>query len=63
MDLYADDGEHQNLKGAYVNACILTKTMFDIDPTTLPKQLFFSNKYIDLSESDFAILQKTATEI
>ena len=63
MDLYADDGEHQNHKGAYLNACILAKTMFDIDPMTLPKQLFFDNKYIDLSESDFAILQKTATEI
>lgn len=37
--------------------------MFDIDPVTFPKQLFFDNKYIDLSESDFVILQKTAKEV
>lgn len=63
MDLYESDGEHQNIKGAYLNACILAKTIFDVDPRTLPKQLVFENKCIDISESGISALQEAASSI
>lgn len=63
IDLYEGDGEHQNLKGAYLNACILAKTIFSIAPLTLPKQLFFNNEFIDISETDIKILQEVASNI
>lgn len=63
IDLYAEDGGHQNLRGAYLNACILAKTLFEIEPSTLPKQLIFENKIIDISEADLKILQEAASNI
>lgn len=37
-DLYFIDGEHQNPKGAYLNACVLAKTIFGINPLSLEPQ-------------------------
>ena len=63
IDLYAEDGEHQNQKGAYLNACILAKSIFDINPLALPKQLFFDNKFINISEADIKMLQEAASNV
>ncbi len=61
LDLYAGDGEHQNGKGAYLNACVLAKTIFGIDPIKLPAQ--FKTDSGMLTQDELLLLQKTAAEV
>ena len=60
IDLYAPDGEHQNAKGAYLNACILAKTIFSIDPLTLFPKIETDAMSMTLTKDDIQLLQKTA---
>ncbi len=62
LDLYAKDGKHQNAKGAYLNACVLAKTIFEIDPTKLPLQYEPHNLSARLAEDEIRLLQIAAAE-
>jgi hypothetical protein len=39
LDLYAEDGEHQNSRGAYLNALVLAKAIFGVNPLSLPDKI------------------------
>jgi hypothetical protein len=60
MELYAEDGEHMNTRGAYLNACVLGKTVFGIDPLKLPSQMDTEAVSMKLSADEIRLLQKTA---
>jgi hypothetical protein len=60
LDLYYEDGEHQNSRGAYLNACVLAKTIFGIDPMTLPATIDTETLSMKLTEAEIRLLQKTA---
>lgn len=62
IELYAGDGEHQNARGAYLNACVLAKTIFGIDPLSLPSYIDTETISMKLSEEEIRLLQKTAAE-
>ena len=61
INLYADDGEHQNSCGAYLNACILAKTIFGINPLNLPDEIKFQKLSAALTTDEIRLLQKTAS--
>jgi hypothetical protein len=63
MELYFGDGEHQNARGAYLNACVLAKTIFGIDPLGLPAQIETETISEKLNEDEIRILQKAAASI
>jgi hypothetical protein len=60
MDLYAPDGEHQNSRGAYLNACVMAKTIFGIDPLSLPDEIDFRGLTKPLKKDEIQLLHKTA---
>lgn len=60
IDLYAPDGEHQNSCGAYLNACVLAKTIFGVDPLGLPDEIDTKTLTRALTKDEIRLLQKTA---
>jgi hypothetical protein len=62
VDLYFEDGEHQNARGAYLNACILAKTIFNVDPLKLPVRIESDALSIRLTTDEIHFLQRTAAE-
>lgn len=63
LDLYAHDGEHQNPKGAYLNACVLAGTVFGIDPSGLPPEIKPGILTAAPTSDELRLLQKAAAEI
>ena len=63
VDLYADDGEHQNARGAYLNACVLAQTIFIIDPLGLPSTIETDAISMKFTEEEIHLLQKTAAAV
>ncbi|NLO48955.1 MAG: hypothetical protein GX111_11640 [Clostridiales bacterium] len=61
--LYAGDGEHQNAKSAYLNACVLAKTIFGIDPLKLPSRIETDTLSDIPTEIDIRILRKAAASV
>ncbi|NLL38170.1 MAG: hypothetical protein GX254_01085 [Clostridiales bacterium] len=62
LDLYSGDGEHQNSKGAYLNACVLAKTMFGINSSRLPPEIKTKALTAELTTDELRLLQKTAAD-
>ena len=60
IDLYDTDGIHQNSCGAYLNVCVLAKTIFAIDPLTLPNKIETKTLTKTLTKEEVRLLQKTA---
>jgi len=63
IDLYFEDGAHQNARGAYLNVCVLAKTIFGIDPLKLPPYIETDTLSVKLTEDDIQLLQKTAATV
>ena len=63
IELYAGDGEHQNPRGAYLNACVLARTVFGIDPSGLPAEIKAGILSAKLTADEIRLLQKTAADI
>lgn len=63
IELYAYDGEHQNVRGAYLNACVLAKTIFGIDPVSLPVDTDISALSEKLPIEELRLLQEAARNI
>lgn len=61
-DLYFIDGEHQNPKGAYLNACVLAKTIFNINPLSLEPKLDAGILSQIPASDEMRLLQRTAAE-
>ena len=61
IDLYAPDGEHQNSRGAYLNACVIAKTIFGIDPLVLPDEIDTKTLTYIFKKDEIRLLQKTAS--
>ena len=61
IDLYCDDGEHQNSCGAYLNACVLAKTIFGVDTLALPDAIDTKTITRILTKDEIKLLQKTAS--
>ena len=62
IDLYADDNTHMNVKGAYLNACILAKTIFDINPAALPSTPMLNGRSLLIPPKEVQMIQKAASE-
>ena len=60
LDLYSPDGGHMNSRGAYLNACMLAKTIYNIDPLALPGKIKTKALTKDLTEDEIRLLQQTA---
>ncbi|MCL2771794.1 MAG: hypothetical protein FWD71_00465 [Oscillospiraceae bacterium] len=60
IDLYDTDGLHQNSCGAYLNACVLAKTIFAVDPLALPDEIETKTLTRTLTKDEIRLLQKTA---
>jgi len=72
VDLYAEDGGHQNPYGAYLNACVLAKTIFSVNPMGLPTEVYSLSLpegigaepvRTQLSKSKVMLLQEAASRI
>jgi hypothetical protein len=63
IDLYFIDGEHQNPRGAYLNACVLLKTIFGINPLSLDTELEDGILSKIPSRAEIRLLQETAAKI
>ena len=60
IDLYDTDGAHQNSCGAYLNACVLAKTIFGVDILDLPDTVDTKTLMRSLTKDEIRLLQKTA---
>ena len=63
IDLYDEDGGHMNSCGAYLNASVLLKTVFGIDPLTLPDTIDTKTLTRSLTKDEIKLLQKTAAMV
>lgn len=72
VDLYAEDGEHQNSYGAYLNACVLAKSIFsidlmnlsdEVDSMSLPETIVTKPVKIKLSKSIVRLLHEAASKV
>jgi hypothetical protein len=63
IDLYFMDGEHQNSKGAYLNACVLAKTIYGINPIELPLEIKTGILSMELSKDEIRLLQETTASV
>ena len=60
INLYAPDGGHMNAYGAYLNACILAKTIYNINPLALPGKIETKVLTQKLSKNKVRLLQQAA---
>ena len=60
IDLYDTDGQHMNSCGAYLNACVLAKTIFGVDIRALPDIIETKTITKSLTRDEIRLLQKTA---
>jgi len=63
LDLYAGDGEHMSPPGAYLNSCVLAKTIFGVDPAALPGSIETDTLSRKLTEGEIRLLQRAAADI
>jgi len=63
IDLYDADGGHMNSCGAYLNASILLKTIYNVDPLSLPDTIDTKTLTRYLTKDEIKLLQKTAAMV
>ncbi len=62
LELYHADGEHMNPLGAYLNACVLAKAIFDVDPVSLPDKIQCKALTGTIQSHEIHRMQKAAAE-